>query len=82
MTTARRRLAWQSAAVAVLLPSLSGCWADSTLDLHAGQQAVGSANMSTGDIEIRSATWVRKPRTRPATPDRHSSTTATCRTSW
>ncbi|HPE13186.1 MAG: hypothetical protein H6524_09980 [Actinobacteria bacterium] len=60
MTTARRRLV-AIATVAVLLPSLSGCWAgfDAQTSMQANQAVGNGANMSTGDIEIRGATWVR-----------------------
>ena len=60
MTTARRRLV-AIATAAVLLPSLSGCWAgfDAQTSMQANQAVGNGANMSTGDIEIRGATWVR-----------------------
>jgi len=60
VTTARRRLV-AIATVAVLLPSLSGCWAgfDAQTSMQANQAVGNGANMSTGDIEIRGATWVR-----------------------
>jgi hypothetical protein len=50
-----------AAAAAVLLPSLSGCWSGfSSQTSQQANQAVGNgANLSTGDVEIRGATWVR-----------------------
>lgn len=60
MSIARRRLV-AIATAAVLLPSLSGCWAGfGAQTSQQANQAIGNgANMSTGDIEIRGATWVR-----------------------
>jgi hypothetical protein len=56
----RRRLA-AVAAAAVLVPSLSGCWAgfDAQTSMQANQAVGNGTNMSTGDMEIRGATWVR-----------------------
>jgi hypothetical protein len=49
------------ATAAILLPSLSGCWSGfSSQTSEQANQAVGNgANLATGDIEIRGATWVR-----------------------
>lgn len=60
MSIARRRIV-AIATAAVLLPSLSGCWAGfGAQTSQQANQAIGNgANMSTGDIEIRGATWVR-----------------------
>lgn len=66
MTIARRRAAALVAA-AVLVPSLTGCWAGyGAQTAQQANQAVGNgASMQTGDIEIRGATWVRST-TNPA----------------
>ncbi len=60
MSIDRRRLA-AVAAAAVLIPSLSGCWAgfDAQTSMQANQAVGNGTNMSTGDMEIRGATWVR-----------------------
>ena len=60
MSIDRRRLA-AVAAAAVLVPSLSGCWAgfDAQTSMQANQAVGNGTNMSTGDMEIRGATWVR-----------------------
>lgn len=60
MTIARRRAA-ALAAAAVLIPSLTGCWAgyDAQTAQQANQAVGNGASMQTGDIEIRGATWVR-----------------------
>lgn len=57
--TARRVAAVATAAI--LLPSLSGCWSGfSSQTSEQANQAVGNgANMSTGDVQIMGATWVR-----------------------
>lgn len=60
MTVVRRRGAAIIAA-AVLIPSLTGCWAGyGAQTSQQANQAVGNgASMQTGDIEVRGATWVR-----------------------
>lgn len=60
MSIARRRFTAVVAA-AVLMPSLSGCWSGFGAQTSAqANQAVGNgANLSTGDIQILGATWVR-----------------------
>lgn len=60
MTITARRVA-AVAAAAVLLPSLSGCWSGfSAQTSEQANQAVGNgSNLSTGDMLIRGATWVR-----------------------
>lgn len=60
MTITARRVA-AVAAAAVLLPSLSGCWSGfSAQTSEQANQPVGNgANLGTGDVEIRGATWVR-----------------------
>lgn len=60
MSIARRRLT-AVAAAAVLLPSLSGCWAgfDAQTSMQANQAVGNGASLATGDIQILGATWVR-----------------------
>ncbi len=60
MSVTARRVA-AVATAAILLPSLSGCWSGfSSQTSEQANQAVGNgANLSTGDVEIRGATWVR-----------------------
>jgi len=56
----RRRVA-AIAAAAILVPSLGGCWQGFNAQTsQQANQAVGNgANLTTGDVEIRGATWVR-----------------------
>lgn len=60
MSIARRRMA-AVAAAAVLVPSLAGCYSGfGAQTSQQANQAVGNGiNLTTGDIEIRGATWVR-----------------------
>ena len=56
-----RGLVMGVAAAALMLPSLSGCWSgfDAQTSQQANQAVGNGANLSTGDIQIRGATWVR-----------------------
>lgn len=60
MSIVRRRLT-ATAAAAVLIPSLAGCYSGfGAQTSQQANQAVGNGvNLTTGDIEIRGATWVR-----------------------
>lgn len=60
MSQTRRRVA-AIAAAAILVPSLGGCWQGFNAQTsQQANQAVGNgANLTTGDVEIRGATWVR-----------------------
>jgi hypothetical protein len=60
VSIAPRRLA-AVAAAAVLVPSLSGCWAgfDAQTSVQANQAVGNGASLSTGDMQILGATWVR-----------------------
>ncbi len=60
MSVATRRMA-AVAAAAVLVPSLGGCWSgfQSGTSQQANQAVGNGANLATGDIEVRGATWVR-----------------------
>lgn len=60
MPFARRRAA-AVVAVAVLIPSMSGCWAGfgSQTSMQANQSVGNGINLQTGDIEVRGAIWVR-----------------------
>lgn len=60
MSVTARRVA-AVATAAILLPSLSGCWSGfSSQTSEQANQAVGNgANLATGDMQIRGATWVR-----------------------
>lgn len=60
VTIAARRIA-AVAAAALMIPSLSGCWSgfDAQTSQQANQAVGNGANLSTGDIQIRGATWVR-----------------------
>ncbi|HQR80593.1 MAG TPA: hypothetical protein PLT68_10265 [Actinomycetota bacterium] len=60
MSIVRRRLT-AAAAAAVLIPSLAGCYSGfGAQTSQQANQAVGNGvNLTTGDIEIRGATWVR-----------------------
>lgn len=60
MTITTRRVA-AIAAAAVLIPSLSGCFSGfSAQTSEQANQPVGNgANLGTGDVQVRGATWVR-----------------------
>lgn len=60
MSVAARRMA-AIAAAAVMLPSLAGCWSgyEAATSQQANQAVGNGANMATGDIQVRGATWVR-----------------------
>lgn len=60
MSKTRRRAA-AVAAAAILVPTLAGCWQgfDAQTSVQANQAVGNGTNLSTGDIEVRGATWVR-----------------------
>ena len=60
MSKTRRRAA-AVAAAAILVPTLAGCWQgfDAQTSVQANQAVGNGSNLSTGDVEVRGATWVR-----------------------